>query len=81
MTLMAKNTTNTTDPATPKGYAVVDGQEQAPAVAAPESKIRVRITARCTAAGCVLAPGARILLPLSKAESLVALKKAIILGV
>ena len=67
---MAKNTTNTTDV-----------QEQAPAVAAPESKVRVRITARCTAAGCVLAPGARINLPLSKAEALVALKKAIILGV
>lgn len=67
---MAKNTTNTTDV-----------QEKSPAVAAPEPKVRVRITARCTAAGCVLAPGARINLPKSKAETLVALKKAIILGV
>ena len=72
---MAKNTTNTTD-------VQAEAAASTPAAAAaPEIKVRVRITTRCTAAGCVLAPGARINLPLSKAETLVALKKAIILGV
>lgn len=68
---MAKNT-NTTN--------VVQG-EASVASAPAEYTVRVRIMERCTAAGCVLAPGARISLPKSKAEALVALKKAVILGV
>lgn len=90
---MANNTKTKTDPATPKGYAEAGpaspqgyaeagGQAHAPAVAvAEELKVRVRILDRCTAAGCMLAPGARINLPKGKAETLAAIGKAKIIGI
>lgn len=89
---MANNTKTKTDPASPKGYAEAGpatpqgyaeagGQAHAPAVTAGAPQVRVRILGRCTAAGCVLAPGARINLPQGQAETLAALGKAEIIGI